>query len=581
MIILNNLFTSRFHFRHGIEVDGISADGDQRLLSSMRHNFSVKQNASLMNHSQISEIICFLQDIIHIATKLRNRLLNVLIALVIGNRAASVTHLKMLINLVPKSIHGLVYSDICPDDRQNFDSLRRVMQPKVRDALAKYIIGSEGTIEYIRLCHEITSSLVDANMPPLKRLFSLWRSTFFLRAWRLFIRESDNLDLDNNFITANAYACIELNAQNLMILMKKFRDIGLDEFFVPTVFNSQACEHTFRKIRSMGTMNFTKVNFTLLELMHLVGRVELMNDIVYFKLADADVSFPRNTINKLIKSQFKLPSDAGIETTIMKASVAAVADANKFGIDVSLVDIKHCKLNDIKINMDDENAQINDNHVDLGIASSKIDYIPDYENLKDYSNGNGNLDKNGYLDIVDENGLKTVRVSSLIWNLTDSKHKLSADRINRVRGTKRKSSNRQLEFVDVNMVDRPLYKSEGIKVGDWCLFKNIISGKEKYIFGNILSFQYADGTTQKTRYYAWEFASIFQEETARKIDALALWFKLDVNGTISTFNKPRCTFVSIENYCASLSLEAIEKKDEQISISDKHIYSIEELLKCL
>lgn len=266
---------SRFNSRHGIEIDGISSDGDQRLLSSMRHNFSVKQNTSLMEHSHISEIICFLQDILHIATKLRNRLLNLLIALVIGNRVASVTHLKMLINIIAKSIHGLVYSDICPDDRQNFDSLRRVMQPKVRDALAKYVVGSEATIEYIRLCHEITSSLVDVNMPPLERLSLIWRSTFLLRAWRLFIKKSDSLDLDSNFITANAYACVELNAQNLIILMKKFREIGLDEFFVPTVFNSQACEETFRKIRSMGTMNFTKVNFTLLELMHLVQKFKI------------------------------------------------------------------------------------------------------------------------------------------------------------------------------------------------------------------------------------------------------------------------------------------------------------------
>lgn len=229
-----------FNFRHGIQVDGISADGDPRLLSSMRHNFSFKENKCLLKDSQtVSELICFIQDIFHIGTKLRNRLLNLLVALVIGIAVASVTHLKMLINLIPKSIHGLVYSDICPDDRQNFDSLRRIMLPKVRDSLAKYIVGSEGTIEYIRICHEITSSLMDTDVSPEDRLFRTWRSTFFLRAWRSNIKKSDDLNFDNNFITANAYACIELNAQNLIILIKKFRDNRLDEFFVPTVFNSQ------------------------------------------------------------------------------------------------------------------------------------------------------------------------------------------------------------------------------------------------------------------------------------------------------------------------------------------------------
>lgn len=487
----------------------------------------------------------------------------------------------MLINLIPKSIHGLVYSDICPNDRQNFDSLRRIMLPKVRDALAKYIIDSEGTIEYIRICDEITSSLMDVDLPPEERLFRIWRSTFFLRAWRLFIKNTDGLNNDDNFITPNAYACIELNAQNLIVLINKFRDAGLDEFFVPTVFNSQACEQTFRRMRSMGTMNFTKVNFTLLELMHLVGRVELMNDIVHFKLAEFDVIFPRNSIDELSKSHFKLPTDDEIKTIILKASIAAVTDAKKFGINVTLDDINNCKLNDIEICTDQEDTQLDDTHVDLGIASSTSDYISYYQNLKDYSNKCENSVNNSYLDIIDENGKKTVRKTSLIWNLADSKHKLSADRLERVRGIKRKSSSRQLEFVDVSTIDRSLYTSERIKVGDWCLLKNTICGNEKYIIGNILSFQYADGTTYKTRHYAWDYATTSIVTNARKIDVLALWLKLDTDGTISVFDKPKCTFISIENYCASLLTEAIEKKNGKILLSEKHISSITKLLKCL
>lgn len=97
--------------------------------------------------------------------------------------------------------------------------------------------------------------------------------------------------------------------------------------------------------------------------------------------------------------------------------------------------------------------------------------------------------------------------------------------------------------------------------------------------GNILSFQYADGKTYKTRYYSWEFASIPQDENDREIDVLALWFKLDENGIISMFDQPKCTFVSLGNYCVSLLLAAIEKKNEQILISEKHISSMKELLK--
>lgn len=140
---------------------------------------------------------------------MRNRLLSLIAYLMIRNKIVSVSHLKMLINLISKDIHRLVYSDICPDDRQNFASLEKVMQPKVRAAREKYIVGSEGTLNYIRICHEIVSSLYDDDLKPLDRIFLNYRSTFFLRAWRLHITRTtdDNITLSSNFITSNAYMC--------------------------------------------------------------------------------------------------------------------------------------------------------------------------------------------------------------------------------------------------------------------------------------------------------------------------------------------------------------------------------------
>lgn len=141
------------------------------------------------NHAfdNIDAIICFLQDIVYIGTKLRNRLLSFATFLLIGIKIAFVSHLKMLVNSVPKDVHGLVYSDICPEDRQNFGSLQKIMEPKVRAALKKYIVDSQGTIEYIRICQEITSSFYDDDLTPwwsnaLDKIFLMWRPTFFLRA---------------------------------------------------------------------------------------------------------------------------------------------------------------------------------------------------------------------------------------------------------------------------------------------------------------------------------------------------------------------------------------------------------------
>lgn len=249
----------------------------------MIYNSKFNSQSNSKNHTfdNIDETICFFQDIVHIGTKLRNRLLSSSNVLLIGDKIASVSHLKMMLNVVSKDKHGLVYSDICPDDRQNYGSLQKIMETKVRTALEEFIVGSEGTIEYIRMCQEITSSLYDDDLSPLDRLFLIWRSTFFLRACRQFITQAIdiNMKLSDNFITSNAYMCIELNAKNLIILIKHFRDENLKEYFIPTILNSQPCEETYRKMRSMGTINFTKINFTLLELFHLIGRVELMNNI--------------------------------------------------------------------------------------------------------------------------------------------------------------------------------------------------------------------------------------------------------------------------------------------------------------
>lgn len=335
----------------------------------MRHHSKFNSLNNQWFDNSVSTI-CFLQDIVHIGTKLRNRLLKSVTILMIGKKIASVAHLKILINQVPKALHGLVYHDICPDDRQNFNSLKKIMQPITREALAKIVPDSEATVEYIRICDEITSSLYDDNLSPLERLSLIWRSTFFLRAWRLNVQQANALKISDNFITQNTYQCIELNAKNLTILVKKFRDEGLSENFIPTIFNSQPCEETFRKMRSMGTMNFTKINFTLLELIHLIGRVELMNDIMHFKLAGHDVVFPRNPMNKTNMNSFKLPSDTEIQNVILQALNNAIDDAKNFGINVTAKEIADCKIEDISIVLNTNNQS----KIDLGITASNEKY---------------------------------------------------------------------------------------------------------------------------------------------------------------------------------------------------------------
>lgn len=525
--------------------------------------------------------ICFLQDIVHIGTKLRNRLLNLSIFLYIGKKVASVAHLKMLLNLVQKDIHGLVYSDICPDDRQNYASLEKIMQPRVRQALKSHVIGSEGTIEYIRICDEITSSLYECDLAPLERVYRLWRSTFFLRACRIHINTSGHLEIANNFISPNAYKCIELNAKNLIVLMRKLRDEGLSEYFIPSIFNSQACEEFFRKLRSLGTTNYTKTNFTFLEVVHLIGRVELMNDIVHFKLANFDICFPRDPSRKASKNNFELPSDRDIELIIQSASDAALSDAKKFGIHLSAKDIEDCKIKNVSNqfdSVDNDDQQDCDEYVDLEIdPNGETTSQMIFQNLRNHSDRTVN-ESSPFVKISESNGEMVVRKSTVIWAASGSKVKLSADRLKRVQQSK--SVRRKLEFVNVSMNEKPCYKVEKLKIGDWCIFQNILGDADidspKFILVNVLSFRYINGTSNKDKQYTYDFAPIFHEKNERGVEVLAVQFEIDFNQLERTFDYIRCSFMNIDQYVVNILPKAIqENSNEKIRFSEKYLHSIQ------
>ena len=70
--------------------------------------------------------------------------------------------------------------------------------------------------------------------------------------------------LRENFITSNAYACIELNAHALLTFLITVRDhVGNDDCFLPWLLGSQCCESTF----SMNSTFSTMINFGILGLL--------------------------------------------------------------------------------------------------------------------------------------------------------------------------------------------------------------------------------------------------------------------------------------------------------------------------
>lgn len=132
----------------------------------------------------------FIQDTIHLLTKLRNRLLKLYVSLPMGSSQVSVAHLKVLIDSIDKNNHGLVASDICPDDRQNFKSLQKCFDDRVLKALNEHVPGSEATITFLKLCREISSAFLDTDLTPLERVRRMFHATYFFRAWRAWVSKN-------------------------------------------------------------------------------------------------------------------------------------------------------------------------------------------------------------------------------------------------------------------------------------------------------------------------------------------------------------------------------------------------------
>lgn len=62
------------------------------------------------------------------------------------------SHLKILTQTVLKDEHRLVMNDLSVQDRQNYSSLDKIMEPCVSEALLKNVPDSQGTVKYLRLC---------------------------------------------------------------------------------------------------------------------------------------------------------------------------------------------------------------------------------------------------------------------------------------------------------------------------------------------------------------------------------------------------------------------------------------------
>lgn len=533
---------------------GFAADGDNRLLKAMRTRmrFDLIPDIEIIKRCDGESACC--QDTVHVGTKFRNRLLNKSIVLCIGNKTVSAVHIHTLVDTVEKSIHGLVKSDIFPEDRQNYRSLEKLMEDRISNALNKYIPHSEATVMYLSICKHITSSYLQPNLMPTERIYNIWYGLYFLRGWRKWLLSQKDYSLKDNFISSNAYICVEINAHALIEIIVKLREKNQANLFKPLSFSSQPCESIFRMMRSMGTINFTKINFNLYELLHMIARVEMSNKIAY---SNKDIEFARIAREIETKDSLQMPSNLEILNEMEKARKNAIAKMAEFGIFLSENEITHNKeLQCAKEKTAKEMMAMFPNECES-------DWFSDSEEESDSEPELGST-----IDLIDPDGeIKKVRKSTFLWMLSESNDKLSADRLKRVRGSTSTETNSPLKKLKPNDFfsdDSNVLKLNELKIGDWALFdldKEVIPSsfntnhRKGHFIANVIGFRKViddrlNRSKRSTKQYKMDYVSIEKLTDKKNIEVLAIWYFCQEN-TILEHCNGKLT-ITIEKYIGTI-----------------------------
>ncbi|KAK3919968.1 Phosphoserine aminotransferase [Frankliniella fusca] len=588
-------WTKHFLEQLDIKIAGFSGDGDSKVLSAMYSRTFTQSPATkwpwFNSHLENKEVM--IQDIIHLLIKLRGKLTKPSVIIPMGKQfVASRGHIAELIQKTSKDQHLLTMGSIDVKDKMNFRSAQKLCDERVSSLLRSNVAGSEGTATYLDMMRELTNAFLDPQMQPLERIMLFWKWTFFLRFLRKFIENHDGYSLLHNFITANAYTCIEINAHGLIQIIRNLRDLEQHELFLPWLFSSQPCEESFRRFRSQTSTYSTVVNFSILELTHRVRRTDFLAES-FNNLKDV-MKFPQSQKLYKLSSEPKtitafLPEDFEIEQTVNLAFKAAKTLCVTLGLvkktaDIPLSSLKRVRVNEVLHDMPndevyDEELLDDENEKNGEDGNDELSCLHDEENdvsedllivstgqlkLKTFQNDLPLSPSSPFVLVQDGSGeVRLIKKTTLVWLLNSGDTSMSSDRIHRVRGN----------TVSHRLVTQPtgaLHKEKKLMVGDWCAFT---SEDNTVAVGRILAFSYLFGSTWKNQEYSALSAPVEPPKNvqARGIGCLCTWFKIVKNGKLQPTSMDVHGYYNIDKYICSLPRPDIVGKDLFLRCSLKDI----------
>lgn len=433
-----------------IKVLAISTDSDSRYNSAMKRN-AMLGNGKRLNIMEADWFCSGLdanfegpfnfQDHLHILTKLRNLFLKTTFnqgKLPIGQKFyVQKGHLQFLLDNFRKDEHQLTTSILDPVDRQNVGSALRMCDQKVIALLKKNLPRSEGTVTFLEIMRSVYDTFYDSYLTPLQRVGTIWRSVFILRIWRDYVAKQEFLTLKDNFVTSYTYACIEINAHSLVQIIIYLKNNNLDEWFMPFLFDSQACESFFREVRSLTTVFHRAANCSVKEIIARINKILLLNEITN----RSSFEFPRAKKSKAFtdKRSHQLPTKEEIYEEIENSRYAAIKYCEEIYLideDDGLPDMD-CKIPSLKTTSKEKpraHNKIQIQHSELVHKLSQLKAVT----LKNYANcvKEDIPETSPYVEVYNDGKKRiVVKKSSLVWLLRADLGKLSSDRIQRVQGT--------------------------------------------------------------------------------------------------------------------------------------------------
>ena len=575
----------------GIEVVGTSADGDPRLLRAMLDcalpSAPPSHQALQFKDSFVFDLDAqpiMLQDTIHIITKLKSRLLKPSIILPMGKVCcASRGHIAELIKNFTKDQHNLCMSVLKSKDKMNFKSAERLCSKIVTEMLEINVPGSEATVTYLEMMRSIIDSHCDTKMSPSQRVSLMWEWVFFLRLWKKWIEEEPGYTLAHNFLTSNTYQCIELNAHAAIKMLRKCRDTEQPELFLTWLLGSQQCERFFRAARSMTGSYSTMVNFSFLELLHRLRRIEKQLETCL--TLGGTFNFPRAKPVLGGAPDFPvLPEDYEIQSLLQESKKRAIKRAAKLGICKSTTKVipvpvfqmtspvleeesddeweeENPDYSNGNESSDEESEESSENEEDL------IDDTPDVEEdiaiVSSGALGVKSIEKtvltptSPFVKVEDASGKTSIiRKSTLCWLLSTGDLSLSADRCVRVAAA---DTNHQesLKFLRPQ-VPGIARKEDHIDIGDWCAFK---SENGSLIIGMVLAFSYLSGSSWSQQEYSHISAPTeAPKQNARGLGCMCTWYTVKKK-MLKPINMDTHGYYDITNYLFTISRPKRQGKD--------------------